>query len=149
MMPEQEVVAPGLVPVQFLTALARGVIIVLAFVGAYTLWMTSRAPVQLSLEPQTAGARLAVTSATADRNQGFVTVTGDVVNHTGSKLKDVVAVVELRDKEDHTVKLESALVSSGEVEAEQPTGFRVELPDDARAVSYSVRFRNLSGAHFE
>ncbi|HLV80469.1 MAG TPA: FxLYD domain-containing protein [Chthonomonadaceae bacterium] len=93
-----------------------------------------------------APARVGLVSASAERRLGFVTITGSVANHATRTLRDVEAVAELLDSHGRTIGLESALIAFDPLPAGQPSPFRVEMVDNARAVAYRVRFRQISGS---
>jgi hypothetical protein len=90
--------------------------------------------------------RVALGSATVERRLGYVTVTGAVVNCSARSLSRIEAVVELLDRQNRPLQLESGLVTFDPLPKGESSPFRVELPDNARAVAYRVRFKQLLGA---
>lgn len=116
-------------------------------VGAQTLIRTFRPAPALQLRNSLgAGASVGLASASMERNVGFITVTGSVINQTQKPIPHVEAVVELLDAQNKTVRVESALVPFDPLPVGAASPFRVELTDDSRAASYRVHFKRLLGS---
>ena len=92
------------------------------------------------------GATFSLASPQIDRAAGFVTVTGNFENRKALSVKRVEAVVELLDRENNTLGLESALVALETVPARGNSAFQVVIPDKLQAASCRVHFRELLGA---
>jgi hypothetical protein len=122
-------------------------ILSLAVIGAGSLLRSWRAEPSLRLAASEApGRQILLLTANADRRLGFVSITGSVLSREARPLSKVEAVVELLDKEQTPLRLESALLSGDLRPKADPTPFRVDLPDDPRAVAYRIRFKQLTGA---
>lgn len=91
-------------------------------------------------------ARVALVSASAERRLGFVTITGSVSNHASRALTDVEAVAELLDSSGRTIGMESAMIAFDPLPSGEPSPFQVEMMDNAQAVAYRIRFRQISGS---
>lgn len=129
-----------------LVAFSRVSLFALAVVGAWTLLQAAWKTPDLHLTPASAsGGQVTLASASAERQLGYVTVSGSVQNHAQNRLAQVEAVVELLDRQNHTVKVESALVAFDPLPPGETSPFRVEVPDTDRAVAYRVRFKKLLG----
>ena len=114
-------------------------------VAQKTLTAIRPAP-ELQLEKEMTSGDIALGSASLERKLGFITVTGDAASRATRNLPRVEAVVELRDAQRHTLRVESALIGLPTLAAGDTAPFQVEMPDDSRAVSYRVRFRQMAGA---
>ncbi len=117
-----------------------------ATVAAQKTYQALRPIPDLRLENSGAGAAVAVGGAAVERRLGFVTITGSVVNRQAANLPQVEAVAELLDANHRPVQMEAALVGSRALAARANAPFQIILPDNAQAVSYRVRFRELAGA---
>ena len=121
-------------------------VLVLAGVGARTAWSNIHAGSDLKLiDPVIDRPQVALSTPSVERRLGFVTVTGTVANAASIAQHNVEAVVELVDPENRTVRMESAMIAFDPLGPKQSAPFRVEIPDDSRAVGYRVRFKKLSG----
>ena len=100
----------------------------------------------LRLDNSGPGSQVGLTGASVERRLGFVTITGSVTNRQAANLPQVEAVAELLDAQQRPVQMEAALVGSRALGAQANAPFQVILPDNAQAVSYRVRFRELAGA---
>jgi hypothetical protein len=89
--------------------------------------------------------QVALQQATAQRANGFITLDAVAANQTPYTLKNVQAVVELLDKEGNPLYVETALLSTENLSANQKTSFQILLPDKARTASYRVQFREMMG----
>jgi len=119
----------------------------LAAVGAQSAWNAVRVNNDLQLiTAQPSNGPAALGSAAVERRLGFVTVTGSVSNRSGHSLSQVEAVVELLDKQNRPLQLESGLIAFDPLPAGTSSSFRVELLDNVQAVAYRVRFKKLMGA---
>jgi hypothetical protein len=86
-----------------------------------------------------------VEATNASRQTDFVTVTGTIANNSSRSFASVEAIVELLDKQNRTLRVESALVPFVLSANSKSVPFQVVLPDDSHAVAYSVHFRQLMG----
>lgn len=130
-----------------LSFLWRAGICALALVGAFSLWPHSSKTADLHLVTGTnTEAKVTLQTASAVRHLGFVTVTGNALNRFNDRLPRVEAVVELLDRQNHTLQVESSLVAFDPLPPGETAPFRVEVPDSAQAVAYRVRFKQLLGA---
>jgi hypothetical protein len=119
----------------------------LTVVGTQSALNAARAAAGLHLVASSAPkGKVALGSATVERRLGYVTVTGDVVNRSARSLTRIEAVVELLDKQNRPLQLESGLITFDPLPRGESSPFRVELPDNVRAVAFRVRFRQLLGA---
>ena len=101
----------------------------------------------VTLQMQTVnGATFALAAPQVERAAGFVSVTGNFENHKNTPVKQVEAVVELLDKDNNTVGMESALVASVKVPAHGDSPFHVVVPDNKQVAFCRVSFRELLGA---
>lgn len=91
------------------------------------------------------GSELAISAADLVRNNGYISVTGSVISHMTKPASRVEAVVELQDKQAKIIKVESAMVSSDPMRPGETSLFCVEMPDDPRAVSFRIHFKQLFG----
>ena len=82
----------------------------------------------------------ALESASASRRLGFVTVSGSL--RSTKALANTEAIVELLDRNSHTLRVERALVARNIAGASAP--FQVLLPDDDRASAYRIYFQPLN-----
>ncbi len=82
----------------------------------------------------------ALESASASRRLGFVTVSGSL--RSTKALDNTEAIVELLDRNRHTLRVERALVARNIAGASAP--FQVLLPDDERASAYRIYFQPLN-----
>ncbi len=122
----------------------------LAAVGVRSLALSIGAPPTLTLARfAPSGGQVALVGAQAERRLGFVTVTGNVVNHSHNAQPRVEAVVELLDPQNQTVQMESSLLPFDPLDKGESAPFRVELTDDTRAVAYRVRFKQFLGSRLD
>ena len=84
-------------------------------------------------------------SSSTVRKLGFLTVSGNAVSDTQTSLKYIEAVVDLFDSKHRLLATESSLINTDSFGAGQNVPFQVELTDSSKAVSYRVRFRQMSG----
>lgn len=115
-------------------------------VAAQKTFQALRPAPELRLDNSGGGSQIALNGASVERRLGFVTITGSVTNRRVTSLPPVEAVVELLDAQQHPVQMEYALVGSRALAAQSDAPFQIILPDNARAMSYRVRFRELAGA---
>ena len=101
---------------------------------------------ELHFDNSGGGSQIALNGASVERRLGFVTITGSVTNRRAANLPQVEAVAELLDAGQHPVQVEYALVGSRALAAQSDAPFQIILPDNAQAMSYRVRFRELAGA---
>lgn len=89
--------------------------------------------------------QVALQQPTAQRYNGFITLNAVAANQTPHTLKNVQAVVELLDKEGNPLHVETTLLSTENLSANQKTSFQMLLPDKAHTASYRVQFREMMG----
>ena len=119
----------------------------LAGVGAVTVVHSFTATPDLNLVMDSVPQKqVALGSVTVQRKLGYVTIAGSVSNQIKVPLQDVQAVVELLDSQNRTLTMESALIAFRLLPSKQTAPFRVEVPDDAHAVGYRLRFTKLDGS---
>lgn len=116
-----------------------------AGVASSGIQKTFRNSAVLRIEPAY-GTTFSLASPQVDRAVGYLTVTGNFENRNASPIKRVEAVVELLDKENNTLSLESALVALETVPAHGNSAFQVIVPDKPQVASCRVHFRELLGA---
>ena len=114
-------------------------------VAAQKTFQALRPAPELRLD-NSGGSQVALNGASVERHLGFVTITGVVANRQAANLSQVEAVAELLDAQQRPVQMEYALVGSRALAAQSNAPFQIILPDNAKAVSYRVRFRELAGA---
>ena len=100
----------------------------------------------LRLDTGGPGSQVGLNGATVERRLGFVTIIGSVTNRQAANLPQVEAVAELLDAQQRPVQMEAALIGSRALGARADAPFQIILPDNAKAVSCRVRFRELAGA---
>jgi hypothetical protein len=118
----------------------------LTTIGAQSVWNSVRPAQTLRLDARPGGSEVSTGLPAVERHLGFVTITGSIASHVDRPLAQVEAVVELLDSQNQTVQLESGLIAFDPLMPGQTAPFRVDLPDNTRAVAYRIRFRQLSGA---
>jgi hypothetical protein len=122
----------------------------LAAVSVRSLALGTGTPVALQLTRIAPSlGQVALTGAQAERRLGFVTVVGNVINRSRHTQPRVEAIVELLDGHDQTVQVESSLLPFDPLGVGESAPFRVELPDDAHAVAYRVRFKHFLGSRLD
>ena len=89
--------------------------------------------------------QVALQQCTAQRYNGFITLNAVAANQMPHPLRNVQAVVELLDKEGNPLHVETTLLSTENLFANQKTSFQMLLPDKARTASYRVQFREMMG----
>jgi len=80
-----------------------------------------------------------------EQRYGYVTVYGDVENHTNKTLRNVEAVVELLDSQRHVVGVDSAVTEIAALRPGEESPFRVQSLQPNGVAAYRVRFRQLLG----
>jgi hypothetical protein len=128
-----------------LVTFAVSALAVAAVIGASTLALSDRQAPPLRLSEVAAGRAISVAAPAVSRRVGFVTVSGSLVNRSGSPLERVESVVDLLDAQQHTLGSASAMIDRDRIDPGQPSRFQVELPDKTAATSYRLRFRTLYG----
>jgi hypothetical protein len=119
-------------------------------VGVHSMAFNASAPSLLRLaRVAPSRGQVVMGAAQAERRLGFVTVTGSVTNRSRSAQPRVEAVVELLDRRNQTVQVESSLLDFDPLGVGDSAPFRVELPDDTHAVAYRIRFRRLLGPRLD
>ncbi len=126
-------------------AIVCGMVGITAGIASSAVQKTFRPISTLQIEPAI-GTTFVLSSPQVDRAAGFVTVIGSFENRKTLPLKQVEAVVELLDKENNTLGLESALVAAETVPARGNSAFQVVIPDKPQAAFCRVHFRELLGA---
>jgi hypothetical protein len=90
--------------------------------------------------------QIAVRSAQADRQQGYVTITGEAVNISGRRLSLLEAIAETFDKQGQLRGVETALLELPSLRPGESSPFRIHIRETAPLGSYRLRFRRLLGA---
>ena len=121
----------------------------LAVLGGQRVWENFHTPSTLYLASRPNGQEVTAGQAAIERRLGFVTVTGSIASHVTRPLSQVESVVELLDAQNETVQVESGMIAFDPLLPGQMAPFRVELPDNVRAVGYRIRFKELSGASLD
>ena len=96
--------------------------------------------------PSGVSAAIAAQSARAERDHGFIVVQGLAANRDARPARNLLAVVELFDTEGALRGVESSLVETPLLAANEESPFVVRLPDPGNIRSFRVRFRQLGGA---
>ena len=122
-----------------------GMIGISAGVATSGIRNTFQSTPSVRIEPAN-GISFALASSHVDRTAGFVSVIGSFENRRNTSVKQVEAVVELLDKDNNTLGLESALVALETVPAQGNSPFHVVVPDKPQVASCRVHFRELLGA---
>ena len=131
----------GMVVVSLAVLLSAGV-----GVAAQKTIQALRPAPDLRLDNSGPGSQVGLNGASVERRLGFVTITGSVTNRQAANLPQVEAVAELLDAQQRPLQMEAALISPHAFGARADAPFQIILPDNAQAVSYRVRFRELAGA---
>lgn len=90
--------------------------------------------------------QLSVHGEGVQREQGYLTVLGEVTNRSTNLQQNVEAVAEFFDREGHLLKVESVLVEFPTLRAGEESPFRIQTQDAAGIESCRVRFRHLLGS---
>ena len=128
---------------------ASAALLVIGFGTGLSLWPSiSKIEQSRTLrlaQPGNRGGQVVLRNSSAERNLGYLTVTGSVRNQTRRTFTNVEAIVELTDCDNNTVAVESALLPLDPLPAGGIAPFRVEMRDQPHAASYEVHFRRLLG----
>jgi hypothetical protein len=125
--------------------LSGAALLVLAVIGAFTLFLNGGQAPPLRLESVSAGATAAASSPIISRPVGFIVVSGSLVNKGVRPLDHAEAVVDLLDAGRRTLRSQSAMLVRDEVAPGQQSDYRVEMADDLQAAALRVRFKRLNG----
>lgn len=96
-----------------------------------------------------AGATYNLSEMSVNRQAGYVDVAGTFENKQNRTRRHVEAVVELLDKDNNPIGLESAMLGRESLPAHASAAFRVLIPDTKQAVACRVHFRHLLGETLE
>jgi hypothetical protein len=119
-----------------------------AGVAASGIQHTFRSQPALILDSR-AGATYTLSETTVNRQAGYVDVAGTFENTQNVPRRQVEAVVELLDKDNNPIGMESAMISRETVPARASSAFHVLVPDIKQAVACRVHFRHLLGETIE
>ena len=129
-----------------LLIVAAAVAVATIILGVFNLSSLSEPANGMKMETsQNSSIPFSLGSSSIVRRLGFLTVSGNAVSDAQTNLKHIEAVVDLFDSKHRLLATESSLIYSDSLGAGQNVPFQVELVDSPKAVSYSVRFRQMSG----
>jgi hypothetical protein len=83
---------------------------------------------------------------TGERGYGYITISGQVKNISGSPMKDVEAVATFVDKAGNFVTSDDALIDYNPILAGQTSPFKVMQTENPAITSWKVSFKSLFGS---
>jgi hypothetical protein len=90
--------------------------------------------------------QIAVRSAQADRQQGYVTIIGEAVNISGKTLSSLEVIAETFDEQGKLLGVETALLELPSLRPGESSPFRIQIKEMTPFASYRLRFRHILGA---
>ena len=129
-----------------LLIVAAAIAVAAITLGVFNLSSLSEPANGMKMETsQNSSIPFSLNSSSIVRKLGFLTVSGNAGNEAQTNLPHIEAVVDLFDSKHRLLATESSLIGSDSLGAGQNVPFQVELLDSPKAVSYRVRFRQMSG----